>query len=845
MTTSSKKIIKVVLFFLLFNFSNITKIEATQEEVVNLETLAVSLIIDKSGSMDNTDPLNMREIAANIFIDLLSPEDNLGIISFSTEAVEVQPMTNIGETGKDVIKNNIDGKFNASGNTDYQKAFQKANEQLNNFNGENVKKVIVFLTDGDPDPDPTKLNEPDFMDEYMNEFWDTIKSIGLEGYPVYTVGFGTLDMGVLDRIALETQGLSKVFKVPEEVAVEFFNIISQLKNRNVIVNENYDLAGEEIIEFEMDEFVTQMTFVITNTPGDFKLELIPPDGVATGNNARVESSENYSLITMTQQNKELSGVWKIKMTGTSQVSVLGAKDLFVKIWISNPTANSQHSINDPINIQATMTGLNLDDFQVEGSVMINGVQSLTPILMKKDGDIYTGVFNDTSKDGDYEIILNVIYNEEIISTTSTMVSVKILPTITSDISRMDMGFRLNEKRFVSSTLELGSSSLRESSELILEYYNLIASYGGEDEVVFPLNDDGIIEDGDVKANDGRFSTNITFDQLGPVNLTIKVRGTYKGEIFILEKNLGDTVIYVPGTVVIGAVSDSIEAIKGESISFKLKVKSTSDFKEILEISVSEELGTLDFSNIVISPQEENTLTFNFIPTSSLNADEFSILLSVRAEHDMTILNTENLKINIHLMTKTEKLLSTLSRSAPFILTILALLLVVGLLVMSIGLILYKKNLEPLIYVKGELSYFKVRGNTKDNVGEVEESVDFSKYKKSRIVVTFNPNKVDSADIYIPDSQFIYDIIFEKRFDSSRFKFIDGYRSLWNKPPKNVLLRTTEPGILIIGKNIYTSLELSGNIIFNSGEFLFKYTKTITDDDTKISAKDILEGRNRE
>ncbi len=844
-TTSSKKIIKVVLFFLLFSFSSITQLEATEDKVVNLETLAVSLIIDKSGSMDNTDPLNMRETAANIFIDLLSPEDNLGIISFSTEAVMVQPMTNIGVTGKDVIKNNIDGKFNASGNTDYQKAFQKANEQLNNFNGENVKKVIVFLTDGDPDPDPRRLNEPGFMDNYMNGFWDTIKSIGLEGYPVYTVGFGTLDMGVLDRIALETQGLSKVFKVPEEVAVEFFNIISQLKNRNISINEDHVLEGEKIIEFEMDEYVTQMTFVITNTPGDFKLELIPPDGVAIGNNARVESSSNYSLITMTQKNMEFSGIWKIKMTGTSQVSIFGARDLFVKLWISNPIANSQHSINDPINIRATMTGSNLDDFQVEGLMMINGVQSLTPVLMKKDGDIYTGVFNDTKVDGKYEIILNVIYKEDIISKTSAMVSVKILPTITSDISRMDMGFRLNEKRFVSSTLELGSSSLKESSELVLEYYNLIANYGGENEVVFPLNDDGIIENGDVKANDGRFSTNITFDQVGPVNLTIKVRGTYKGDIFILEKNVGDTVIYVPGTVMISAVSDSIEAIKGENISFRINVKSTSDFREILELSVPEELGTLNFSIIGLSPQEENIVIFNFIPASDLNTDEFSILLSVRAENDMTTLNTDNLKINVRFMTRTERLLSIVSRNAPFVLMLLALFFVVGLLIVSIGLVLHKMKVEPFIYVKGELSYFKVWGNTKEYVREVEESVDFSNYKKPRIVLSFDPKKESTADIYVPGSSFTYDIIFEKKIDTRRFKFIDGYRSLWHKSAETVFLRTTEPGILIIGKNIYTNLELNEDTIFNSAEYLFKYTKNKNDDDTKNSAKDILKERSRE
>lgn len=842
MTKKHKKILQVLLFFLLFNIFSNQEIKAQGDTVANLETLAVSLIIDKSGSMNATDPSKMRETAANIFIDLLSPEDNLGIISFSTEAVEVQPMTNIGETGKAAIKGNLVGKLDADGDTDYQKAFQRAYEQLNSIDDENVKKVIVFLTDGNPDPDPKRLAEPAFMDNYMNGFWDTVKNIGLEGYPVYTVGFGALDKGVMDRIALETKGQSKMFTAPEEAAVEFFNIISQLKNRNLFINENHVLEGEKIIEFKMDEYVSQMTFVVTNTPGEFGLELIPPEGVALGDNTNVESSANYSLITMNQEDKELSGTWKIRMTGTSQVSFLGAKDLFVKIWISNPITNSQHSIDDPINISATMTGADSDNLKVDGLMMINGVQSLKPVIMTKVDDIYSGVYNDTKAEGDYEIILNVRDGENIISTTSAQVHVKVLPTITADISSIEDGFRLGEKRVLSSSLELGLSSLRESNELVLEYYNLIANYAGVGEVVFSLKDDGITENGDAKAGDGRFSTNVIFDQEGAVNLTLQVRGTYKGEIFILEKNIGDTVIHVPGSVTIGAVKDSIIALKGESIGLEIKIKSTSSFEEVLELSVPEELGTLDFSRILLGAQEEKIVTLNFIPVADLNTDSFNIPLSVKVENGLTILNTSNIQTNVDLMTKTEKFLSIVSSKAPIILMILGLLLVIILLIVLIGLILYRKNFKPYTYVTGMLSYFKIKDDPEDYFREDKESINLWKYEKSQIVITFDPKKENSADIYIPGSKYIYDIIFEKRFDKSRFKFIDGYRSMKHKIANNVFLRTTEPGILIVEKNIYTNLELSGNIIFNSGEFIFRYTGKKFDDVVELNAKDILEGK---
>ena len=67
--------------------------------------IAVSLVIDTSGSMEETDPANLRKTAADIFVDMLSPEDYVGIVSFSTEVTELAPMQQVGDaTNKQAIK---------------------------------------------------------------------------------------------------------------------------------------------------------------------------------------------------------------------------------------------------------------------------------------------------------------------------------------------------------------------------------------------------------------------------------------------------------------------------------------------------------------------------------------------------------------------------------------------------------------------------------------------------------------------------------------------------------------------------------------------------------------------
>ena len=118
------------------------------------EEIAVSLVIDTSGSMAETDPGNLRKTAADIFVDMLSPEDYVGIVSFSTDVTELAPMQPVGDaTNKQTIKETLAPIVSADGNTNYQLALQKAEQQLDSFTDQNIRKVIIFLTDGVPEPD--------------------------------------------------------------------------------------------------------------------------------------------------------------------------------------------------------------------------------------------------------------------------------------------------------------------------------------------------------------------------------------------------------------------------------------------------------------------------------------------------------------------------------------------------------------------------------------------------------------------------------------------------------------------------------------------------------------------
>lgn len=229
--TKNKKYLVAFIIVMLLVFQSIIITAENPKEV-----LAISLVIDTSGSMNTTDPQRLRETAANIFIDLLGPEDYLGIITFNSKVDLVIPLEQLGDTdNRESYKAILNPSLNARGNTDYKAAFEKASEELIKMNDQNIRKVVVFLTDGEPDPDDIGKN-PQLMSNYMNEFWETtISKLTENKLPVYSIGFSEeIDVEILSRIAAETKGDVRIFKDAADLDE---NLIQLLKSREIIATQ--------------------------------------------------------------------------------------------------------------------------------------------------------------------------------------------------------------------------------------------------------------------------------------------------------------------------------------------------------------------------------------------------------------------------------------------------------------------------------------------------------------------------------------------------------------------------------------------------------------------------------
>lgn len=147
----------------------------------------VVLALDLSGSMNNDqaeppEPITSVLAAAEAFITRLKSTDQAGLVTFATEAVLAQRLTdNLQALSEEVASLGID-PAEETGSTNIGDAFRRAFEELHSeLHNDSARKVLVLLTDGlatAPGDDP---------ENYALQNAQLVKDSGIA---VFTIGLG-------------------------------------------------------------------------------------------------------------------------------------------------------------------------------------------------------------------------------------------------------------------------------------------------------------------------------------------------------------------------------------------------------------------------------------------------------------------------------------------------------------------------------------------------------------------------------------------------------------------------------------------------------------------------------
>ena len=304
-----------------------------------------------------------------------------------------------------------------------------------------ARPAVVLLTDGAGSrPRAAKLNRHLWLPTWNP--LEKVSEFALEGYPIYTVGFGEeIDPEVISRLSIDTKGDYYLLQEPGELLVSFFELLGNLKNRRNLLETTYDLnaGAPQSFEFNVDEHTRQVNIVAVNlSGGSCGLSLVPPQGEGEAvEGVTVNNSDNYSLAVISGQPGKHQGSWKAVLSGNGEVRVLGSTDLSLKAWLEEPQPSSQHPANEPVHFKVKLTGGNIwwicPSVWKYKVIKPGGKEKRLSPLLKMAAIIPEPMKR--HREGTYELLLRLLLDGKTVSTVASRLCVRVLPSLVTDFGQ--------------------------------------------------------------------------------------------------------------------------------------------------------------------------------------------------------------------------------------------------------------------------------------------------------------------------------------------------------------------------------------------------------------------------
>ena len=777
-------------------------VQAAPQQTTNV---SISLVIDNSGSMRDTDPDNLRQTASEILLDLLSPEDLIGVVRFSDTATEVFPLQVAGEN-KQGLKETLNGSFSTSGATDYLKALQMAAKQLEKAPTDS-QKLILFLTDGLPEQQVVGGKIPIPEAEYLKMLNKEVQAISDKGIPIYPVGFGKdeakLDKKLLEEMALSSKGGAFILTDPNAIASAFFETLAVTKRRNPIVELHGQTFQEQAISVPVGSYTQQVTVLIT-TDGT-ELTVGQTGGEQQG--ITLENHPSYSILTVNQKRPGTNNEVPLTVKTNGTAVVAAARDLFFKMDVLQPEGTTVKSLSEPFMIETVLSQPLEKGMVVTAKILKNGVPDRSTIELEEQEDgSYATLYDEVDTLGDYQVLIAVKKDAETIAEAGTSFSVKNIPALKSDVVLDGKQFTLGESVTLTSYLELQKLRIEENADMEIEQYHLYLQKDKNTFRKFPLADSTDGGTGDILSGDGLYTGRIPIDEKGTFDAYIQVRGIYKGEKFVQELDLGSFKAVDSGTMEVALLGDTATKNKSGLVEVPVRLTNHSENAETVAVSVPEATGSVEESEVVLAAGEsKEELVMLQLKDSGAEMAE----LSFRPQNPQVLI-LEGPKRMIYLSPQKsifERIIDFYQDNQMLILVLIGLLLLIYL----IGRLLYQLLVYKKLAAWEEIAYYP-KGS--DNLETV-----FPKKGKNHLRIAIG-DMPDPVDLVLPGSPDMV-LEFTKQLDQkTSLKFIEGYKALSNKNTFVMQVQALAPGYLKHKGQILSQLTVERETIFEAGGYHF-------------------------
>lgn len=277
----------------------------------------VVIVLDASGSMQNTDPEGYRYKAISQFSGLLAEKGNvLGGVVFHNDVVKEQaPILIVDQAGKDSVTVTLESVPANGGWTNTGAGLERAVDLLEEYGDDSLPSVAIFLSDGNTD-----MASEELLQASLDQKADAIQRAREQSIQIYSVCLnanGKADVSEMQQISTATGG--EFVEVTEaqdlqDVFGTFYNLIYGTSTITII-DEVFPASGRLESNFDVPGIgVEEVNIIIYGSTT--KHVLVRPDGGESV--ASCVETDTFSLLKLTDVQP---GTWTLITEGVPGDSI--------------------------------------------------------------------------------------------------------------------------------------------------------------------------------------------------------------------------------------------------------------------------------------------------------------------------------------------------------------------------------------------------------------------------------------------------------------------------------------------------------------------------------------------
>lgn len=316
----------------------------------------VVFVSDTSGSMNDTDPKNLRYDAIGRFVALLADSGNrVGGVIFNDGIAYKKDLAPVdGVQAKQQFLDDI-RKVPAKGWTNIGAGLQTADDMLDKNKDPNIPSVIVLLTDGN-----TAMGSDDETQQSLQTKAQALETARRNGYGIYSISLnadGSANSNELSQLSNATGGQFKEVKNASDLTDVFdmyYKMVFATKS-----DKGVDLtipdSGKAEGTFDVASVgVEEVNIMVTGKPTDYSLT--DPNGKQYTKDALSADTFSTDAFVSMKVKKPAQGTWKYTIAGTPgdhvRIDIVRNTDLSTELKAEG--TKKEYAAGDAVTLNASV-----------------------------------------------------------------------------------------------------------------------------------------------------------------------------------------------------------------------------------------------------------------------------------------------------------------------------------------------------------------------------------------------------------------------------------------------------------------------------------------------------------